>query len=326
MGNKIRRALAMAAALGATLPLLAGTASADQGRDERGVFVNASGRVEYEVHLPTGYRPDRPLPVVVALHGCDMTGYEDNSMKGMTQFNKLADAKGFIVVYPNQDRARNKKGCWNAVDPAHEHRGSGEPALLAGASQDVVRHYNADTKRVHVVGASSGAGMAVIMAVTYPDVYASAASLAGGPYAFDKFVPLGSVGTAKLAYAEMGPRARQVPLLVEQGTADPVVPPFMADWLITQWAALDDLAVDGQLNGDVDDVPDATERVATPGAHPYTHTSYTARDGGAPLIEKYLVNGLAHAWPGGGTGKFADPMGPDISAIMWNFFATQHLP
>ncbi|GAA1948993.1 extracellular catalytic domain type 1 short-chain-length polyhydroxyalkanoate depolymerase [Amycolatopsis minnesotensis] len=330
MRNKISRALAVVAALGVALPLPAGTASASPGRDKRGVFTNTAGQVEYEVHLPPGYQPDRPLPVVVAVHGCSMTGFGDNSMRDTTRFNEVADAKGFIVVYPTQDRARNAKGCWNWDKPEHQHRGGGEPSLVTGATQDVIQRYHADPKRVHVAGASSGAGMAVILAVTYPDVYASAVSLAGGEYAFDKVLenPLlvSPVDTAKLAYAEMGPRARQLPVMVVQGTDDRTVPALMADRLVEHWAAIDDLAVDGKLDGDVDDKPDATEQVAKPGEHPYTRTSYTARDGGAPLIEKYLVKGMEHKWPGGGTGLFADPMGPDITAIIWDFFATRHLP
>lgn len=330
MGNKIRRALAVAAVVGVALALLAGTASASPGHDERGVFVNPSGRVEYEVHLPPDYRPDRQLPVVVAVHGCAMTGYGFNSMKDMTRFNEVADAKGFIVVYPTEDPVRSRTRCWNWDQLAHQRRGGGEPSLLAGATQDVVRRYHADAKRVHVVGVSSGAGMAVILAVTYPDVYASVASLAGGEYAFDKVKDhpdqVSPVDTAKLAYAEMGPRARQVPMLITQGDADTTVPPIMGQRLVTHWAALDDLAVDGLLNGDVDDVPDTTEHVAKPGEHPYTHTGYTARGSGAPLIEKYLVKGLGHKWPGGGKGLFADPKGPNTTAITWDFFATRHLP
>ncbi|WP_020673950.1 extracellular catalytic domain type 1 short-chain-length polyhydroxyalkanoate depolymerase [Amycolatopsis nigrescens] len=330
MRNKIRRALAVVAAIGVALPLAVGTASASQASDERGVFRNAAGLLQYEVHLPPAYQPGKQLPVVVALHGCGMTGYEANSMKAMSRFNEVADAKGFIVVYPAQDIGRNLVLCWNANVPAHQKRGSGEPSLLAGATADVVNRYHADAKRVHVAGASSGAAMSVIMAVTYPDVYASAAPLAGGEYAFDQYLPnpdkVSPVDTAKLAYAQMGPRARQVPILITQGDADKTVDPINAQRLVTHWAAIDDLAVDGQLNGDVDDVPDATEHVARPGEYPYTHASYTARAGGAPLIEKYFVEGLAHKWPGGGTGQYADPMGPFISGIIWDFFATRHLP
>ncbi|RJQ81832.1 hypothetical protein D5S17_04470 [Pseudonocardiaceae bacterium YIM PH 21723] len=325
MGDKILRVLAVMAL---ALSLLTGTASASAGRDERGVFTNSSGKVAYEVHLPPGYQ-DRALPVVVAVHGCLMSGYGLNSMKAMTRFNEVADAQGFIVVYPTQELGRNLQSCWNWDKVEHQRRGGGEPSLITGATQDVIRKYHADAKRVHVVGASSGAGMAVILAVTYPDVYASVASLAGGEYLFNKVKDnpeLSPVDTAKLAYAEMGPRARQVPMFIVQGDADTTVPPILGERLVTHWAALDDLAVDGQLNGDVDDVADATEHVAKPGEYPYTHTGYTARAGGAPLIEKYLVAGMGHKWPGGGSGLFADPKGPDISSILWDFFATRHLP
>ncbi|WP_428949852.1 extracellular catalytic domain type 1 short-chain-length polyhydroxyalkanoate depolymerase [Streptomyces sp. cg35] len=330
MGERFRRALVVAAAMGMALPLLTDTSFAAAGHDERGVYANAAGRVEYEVHLPPGYRPDKKLPVVVALHGCDMTGFGGNSMKDMTRFNQVADTKEFIVVYPSQDPLRNLGRCWNAIQPRHQHRGSGEPSLIAGATQAVVERYRADAQRVHVVGASSGAGLSVVMAVTYPDVYASAASLAGGEYAFDKVKPdpdkVSPVDTAKLAHAEMGSRARQVPILIEQGDADSTVPPWMANRLASQWAAVDDLAPDGRLDGDVDDMPETTERVDAPGERPYTRTRYTARGGGQPLIEKYDVEGLEHKWPGGGTGPFADPLGPNMSSLMWDFFAQQHLP
>lgn len=330
MGNRLRRALVAAAMTGMLLPLLAGTSSAAAGYDERSAYVNAAGRVAYEVHLPPGYQPGAKLPVLVALHGCGMTGFGVNSMKDMTQFNQVADTQNFIVVYPSQDPLRNLRLCWNAKEPRHQLRDSGEPSLIAGLTRAVVERYGADAKQVHVAGASSGAGLAVIMAVTYPDVYASAASLAGGEYAFDKVEPdpdaVSPIDTAKLAYAEMGPRARQVPMLIEQGDADTTTPPWMAERLTSQWAALDDLAPDGVLDGDVDDTPDDTQQVADPGDHPYTRTEYTARDGGSTLIEKYLVEGLGHKWPGGGTGPNADPLGPDMSALIWDFFAKQRLP
>ncbi|SDJ45662.1 extracellular catalytic domain type 1 short-chain-length polyhydroxyalkanoate depolymerase [Streptomyces indicus] len=328
MGKRIRRALVAAAMTSMWLPLLSDTAPAAEGRDERDTYVNDAGRVEYEVHLPPGYGHGERLPVLVALHGCGMTGFRINSMKDMTRLNEVADARNFIVVYPSQDPLRNLRRCWNGIQPQHQHRGGGEPSLIAGATRAVIERYGADAERVHIAGASSGAGLAVVMAVTYPDVYASAASLAGGEYAFHTVQPdpdaVSPVDTAKLAYAEMGPRARQVPLLIEQGDADTTTPPWMAERLASQWAVLDDLAPDGVLDGDVDDTPDTTQRVDGPGDRPYIRTRYTARDGGPTLIEKYVVEGLGHKWPGG-SGPNADPLGPDMSVLLWDFFAKQRL-
>src|SRR5690606_12999223 len=97
-----------------------------------------------------------------------------------------------------------------------------EPALLAGVARQVVEAYNADPAQVHVGGASSGVGAAVILAAAYPDVFATVTSIAGGEYALNQVDPddPGTTPpdyTARQAWAQMGDRARQVPLLVLQG-------------------------------------------------------------------------------------------------------------
>jgi poly(hydroxyalkanoate) depolymerase family esterase len=287
--------------------------------DHNAVHTDANGAVTYQVHVPPQQAQGRPLPVVVAVHGCTMTGSALNSMKDLTALNALADREGFLVVYPDQSILRNALLCWNALNPAHQHRGSGEPALLAGMTEDVVTAYGGDRSRVHVLGASSGAGMAVILGVTYPDVFATATSMAGGEYAFDqvdlknpdKVTP---ADTAREALAEMGPRARAVPLLVGQGDADTTVDPVMADRLVSQFAT-----IDSTLGRAVSDTPTRVDEVSPPGKRSYTHTEFTPAGGGAPLIEKYLVHGMGHAWPGPGTGPFADHAGPDMSQIFWDF-------
>jgi poly(hydroxyalkanoate) depolymerase family esterase len=329
MRNTVERELGVPAVVADAMPAPASPVSAG-GRDEYGVFSNASGSVSYKVHLPPSYRPGRPVPVLLALHGTLMSGYSSNSMEQLSRFSQIADARGFIVVYPTQDQSRNIKGAWNFDMPAHQRRGSGEPSLLAGVTDAVIRKYGADAKRVHVVGASAGAAMAVIMAVTYPDVFAAVGSVAGGEYAADQVVAQGSEHikpgeTAQLAYAQMGSRARQVPAIIIQGEVDPVVPPLYGERLVTHWAAIDDLAVDGRIDGDVDDVLETRQRVVNPGDHPYVKSVYAARESSEPLIEKYLIEGLGHFWSGG-SGLFADPLGPDISTIIWDFFATHSLP
>ena len=145
--------------------------------DRNHVFVSADGvRQHYQVHLPPQYDGSTKLPVMMAVHGCGMTGFGWNSMKASTQFNALADREGFIVVYPTQRPFENAINCWNSADPRNQIRGAGEPALLAGVAREVVMTYGADPDRVHVSGASSGAGTAVILGVTYPDVFASVTS------------------------------------------------------------------------------------------------------------------------------------------------------
>ena len=52
----------------------------------------------YLVHVPLGYDPAIPAPVVLALHGAAMNG---SMMVWFSGLNKTSDAHGFIVVYPS---------------------------------------------------------------------------------------------------------------------------------------------------------------------------------------------------------------------------------
>lgn len=288
------------------------------------MYDSAAGSLRYQVHLPPQYDGTTPLPVIMAIHGCGMTGYGWNSMKATTQFNRLADREGFIVVYPTQRMFRNIFNCWNSTDPREQHRYRGEPALLAGVAREVVEVYNADPAHVHVTGASSGAGAAVILAVTYPDVFATVTSVAGGEYGLNQVDPNdpGSTPpdyTARQAWSQMGDRARQVPLLVIQGEEDTVVPLLVATRLVAHWTAVGDFVDDGLLNDSLNLVEATTMVPSEPSRHSYIHTTITTPDG-TSLVESYLVQDMAHAWPGpAGDGAYTDHAGPDASAIIWDF-------
>ena len=52
----------------------------------------------YLVHVPKGYDPKKPAPVVLALHGAAMDG---PMMVWFSGLNKKSDEAGFIVVYPS---------------------------------------------------------------------------------------------------------------------------------------------------------------------------------------------------------------------------------
>lgn len=294
-----------------------------QASDHNHLYSSDGGRQFYQVHLPPQYDGETKLPVMLAIHGCGMTGFGWNSMKDTTQFNSLADREGFIVVYPTQRMFQDTLNCWKSNDPRQQHRYAGEPALLAGVARQVVDTYNADPAQVHVAGASSGAGTAVILAATYPDVFATATSVAGGEYGLnqvdvddpDSTPP---TYTARQAWSQMGDRARRVPLLVIQGEDDSVVPPLVGSRLVAHWTAVTDLVDDGLLNNSLR-LQEQTEVV--PGAadrHPYTRTTLTTD--GKSVVESYLVAGMGHAWPGpAGDGLFTDRAGPDASSLTWDF-------
>ena len=52
----------------------------------------------YEFYAPISIKADQPTSLVIALHG---GGGRGHGIRGLTQFDSLADEKGFLVVYPD---------------------------------------------------------------------------------------------------------------------------------------------------------------------------------------------------------------------------------
>ncbi|MCR2792397.1 PHB depolymerase family esterase [Microbacterium sp. zg.Y625] len=293
--------------------------------DHNHVYVSSDGAHQhYQVHVPPQHDGSTQLPVMMAIHGCGMTGFGWNSMKASTQFNALADREGFIVVYPTQRPFENTLNCWNSADPRNQIRGAGEPALLAGVAQEVVETYGADPDRIHVSGASSGAGTAVILGVTYPDVFATVTSVAGGEYGLDRVDPddpdaTPPTTTGRLAWEQMGDRARQVPLLIVQGGRDEVVPSLVGERLVEHWIALHDLVDDGLDNDSLDLVAETVTHPPAGEQYGYEQTRLRTSEGDA-LIEYVFSEELAHVWSTPGSeGIFTDAAGPDATRMAWSF-------
>jgi hypothetical protein len=59
---------------------------------------------------------------------------------------------------------------------------------------------------------------------------------------------------------------------------------------------------------------------SVPGGYRFRKCTYED-SAGRLLMEKWLVEGLGHAWSGSpSVGQFADPKGPNASEEMWRFF------
>lgn len=282
----------------------------------------------YKIYVPGNYSSGGEMPLVVMLHGCTQ---DPDQFAAGTRMNEVAEREGFIAIYPRQDAAYNSSKCWNWFEPQHQSRGRGEPALIAGMVDDVKNNYSINDGRVYAAGLSAGGAMAVIMGVTYPDVFAAINVGAGLEYKaatsqIGAFTALRSGGPdperqGDVAYSEMGSRARAVPTIVFHGTSDFTVYPVNAEQVISQWAQTNDLASDGSDDDNIDDAAEQTVPGSVPGGRSYTRSVYEDSSTGATVMEKYLVDGMGHAWSGGSTaGSYTDPRGPDASEIGWQFF------
>jgi poly(hydroxyalkanoate) depolymerase family esterase len=325
------RRLALLAAL-AALPLALVTAP----NAVAGTFLGrtgADGRA-YKLFVPTGLDPAVPAPLVLMLHGCSQ---DPDAFAAGTRMNEVAETGGFLVAYPAQPLSANVGRCWNWFEPAHQGRGSGEPASLAGVVQSVAADHAVDPARVYAAGLSAGAAMAVILGATYPDVFAAVGEGSGLEYKAADSLPAAfaamSAGGPEpnaqgaQAYAAMGRSARPVPVIVFHGTADTAFAPVNADQVVSQWAQTNDLASDGRDDNNIDDRAESTAAGRAPGGRSFIHQVYADTTAGIPSIERYLVTGMGHAWSGGSSaGPYTDPTGPDASATMWRFFTEHALP
>lgn len=284
-----------------------------------------SGDRHFLVYRPPGGGQGRPL--VVYLHACTQTA--DDAAR-TTGFRELAARERFIVVFPEQDREANALRCWNWFSPAHQDRDAGEPAVIAAITRAVAAAEGSDRRRIYVAGLSAGGAMAVVMGATWPDLYAAVAVAAGCEF---QGLPCAAVPSAlppeesgRRAFEVMSDHARPVPVMVIQGDRDRVVPPENAKLVVRQWIATADLADDGRDNASVASDPANHRRVTSPGRLPYEAATW-AGPGGGTLIERWLVEGLGHAWPGGSPGgSLNDPTGPDATAGAWRFFTRHPLP
>lgn len=239
------------------------------------------------------------------LHGCQQT--PEDFARG-TRMNTHAEQLTRLVAYPEQSAAANGSRCWNWFRPEDQQRGQGEPSLIAGLTEQVMRDFAVDPARVYVAGLSAGGAAAAIMRSTYPDLFAAVGIHSG--------LACGAAYDVPSAFAAMrnGGRVRRggvvipiVPTIVFHGDRDRTVSPQNAELVLAQ------AATGAQLKKMVD-------RIEGPSIRDYTRTRYIDRNG-VVVLESWLIHGIAHAWSGGsGAGSYTDPQGPDATAEMMRFF------
>jgi poly(hydroxyalkanoate) depolymerase family esterase len=292
-----------------------------------GAHTEAAGTRSFRGYVPSAYDPARPLPLVVALHGCTETA---DQFRQLTRFDRLAEARKFIVIYPEQSRDANFLGCWNWFLDAHMHRRAGEPSIIAGITAWAQHHYAIDPRRIYVAGLSAGGAMASVMGATYPDLYAAIGVgsgceyAAGAPCAGYRSTDPEQAGL--LAQRAMGPYARPLPAVVFQGDRDTTVPPVNAEQLVRQWQVTADWADDGAANGSVPRSARKTSVKRRSGRRTARVASYA--DGrGRELVQRWLVRGMGHAWSGGcSCAAYADSSGPQATRAMYRFFMSHPMP
>lgn len=264
-------------------------------RNNGSIIVAGEKRV-YIVHVPPGYDRAHAVPLVISLHGAG--GWPAQQMR-MTQWNRLADRDGFIVVYPAAAKSAGPR-VWLV----------GDVPYIAQLIDRLERDYNIDRTRVYANGFSNGGGMTFILSCTIAD----------------RLAAVGLAGAAQTVPWRWCRDSRAIPAMIIHGTADPFVPyaggqsPIVPDnhpfpstpFWISKWAARNHCAPQP-----------AVSRVA----RDVVRTTYSPC---AADVVFYTVEGGGHQWFGGQplpdwfVGH--DPRTIDTTAEMWAFFKQHRLP
>ncbi|MEO9777930.1 MAG: PHB depolymerase family esterase [Sedimentitalea sp.] len=269
-----------------------------------GTFECEHGKRSYKLYVPfIARKAEVPMPLIVMLHGCGQT--PDDFARG-TGMNALAEEFGFLVLYPAQSRNAHLNGCWNWFKRKNQTRGTGEAALIASLTRHLMGERNVDPAKVYVAGLSAGAAASLVVATTYPDIFAAVGVHSG--LAVGAAHDSASVARAMQNGHPGNRHDVQMPTIIFHGDVDKVVNPrngrFVAIRAQEPYSGLDRTERTGRIVG----------------GREYTRILHRVGKG-RPYIEQWVIHGSGHAWSGGqSAGGYTDPNGPDASRQMVRFF------
>ena len=274
-----------------------------------GTIVSSGQKREYLLHVPRSYDNTKPTPLVISMHAAALW---PAAQMETSQWNKVADEHGFIVVYPS---GTTLEGGGTGVLPKVWLLRP-EADLLANVTfiseliDTLEAAYNIDPTRIYANGFSNGGAMAFALSCRLSHRIAA-------------------VGTVSAAQDQRPwswcADSRPVPLINFHGTAD-LVPynggrvlasprpfPSVSTWT-ANWARRNRCA------------PNPIESVV---ATDVTHLEYTNCANDAAVV-LYTIGGGGHTWPGGKPmpewmlGRTSRNI--DATSQMWAFFREHRRP
>jgi acetylxylan esterase len=125
------------------------------------------------------YVPDKMAtnpPIYISCHSCGSTA--TGQIGNIPMAKAAADAQGFILILPDNPN----RNCWDVgTTKSLTHDGGGDTQAVAQMVKYTISKYNADPKRVYIMGGSGGAMLVQAMLAVYPDVFRAGAARAGVP-------------------------------------------------------------------------------------------------------------------------------------------------
>lgn len=264
-----------------------------------------------QLYIPSVYDASKATPLVIAYHGGFALG--ENQEK-LTHMSQIADKENFVILYPDGvsrhwNDGRTKEG------GARLDTGTVDDVQFTKDMISVVsKRLNIDAKRIYATGISNGGMMAYRVGCELTSTFAAIAPVSSG-------LPKEYVGKCQ-------PQGT-IPLLMMQGTADPLIPfdggqiqgdrgetlptrETLAWWINTNRAS---------TTPQTSQLPDADPNDDTT----ITREYYAPLDASGAPVDFYIINGGGHTWAGGNQyanerliGKTSRDI--DASQLIWDFF------
>ena len=267
---------------------------------ENGTIASSGIDRAFHLYVPPSYDRSTPAPLVISMHGAGMRAV---AHMHTSQWNRVADRHGFIVVYPSAIKGRGPL-VWEFGDD----RGATliDVRFIADLIDHVAGAYNIDRTRIYANGLSNGGGMSFALSCTMSD----------------RIAAVGLVGPAFTVPWEWCMDPRPVPMIAFHGTDDTatpyhggktwIAPPGMAfpdiPTAVANWSRRNRCAAEAT---DMRVAADVTRRT-------YANCANNAS------VHFYTIEGGGHTWPGGGplpewfVGTTTHTI--DASQLMWEFF------
>ncbi len=235
-------------------------------------------------------------------------------MNVLTGFYALADGEDFIVISPDAIEKNWNDGRGDLYVKSHIEN-IDDVGFISVLIDKAVSELNADANRVYVTGISNGALMAHRLGCQLSEKIAAIAPVAGNfPY---QMAPV------------LSP-SRPVPVIIINGTEDPLVPyqggyvtfglqkrgrVLSVDDTVKFWVEKDSCPANPRTSRLPDGSDDGTSVSVT--------TYSGCRDGANVIL--YTVNGGGHTWPGGFQYLPENIIGRtcrdfNASQVIWDFF------
>ncbi|MEH1960512.1 MAG: PHB depolymerase family esterase [Nostoc sp.] len=261
----------------------------------------------YYIYTPKSYNPKHAMSLVLVFHGDRGSG---NSIAQVTRFSNLAEAFGFIAVYPN-----GLDHQWSFT--GHLRKKIDDISFVAALIEHLQRIRNINSHKIYATGFSQGGILTQALACKLPNKIAAFASVAGSLTA--RLVPschpsltvsiMMINGTKDLSVDYYGDRISQKEALVSI--------PETANF----WRRHDQCTSSSQFQKLTGTKSNNRLRVKT--------LRYSGCRNSSEVLQLAVVNG-GHFWPGGASSdtklnQLNIQLGLNASRAIWSFFQRHSL-